>query len=435
MPCPPLYLGIDLGTSGCRMITIDPHGQVIAQAVSPLPVSLRQGATVSQRPEDWWQAIENTFVSLHRSLRQVGHSPRSIKAIAIDSTSGSLLLCDANGRPITPALMYDDQRPVEIVKMIKQNGPCDGLVENTGSALAKLLWWHQTGVTKSAHHALHPADWLSGNFTARFGISDYNNALKLGYDVIHRQWPDWVTRLGFNPRLLPEVVEPGQTVGRISPSIAMRFGLSDTVEIVAGTTDSVAAVMASGADQVGDGVTALGTTLVLKLLSKMPITNASSGIYSHRLGSYWLIGGASNSGGAAIARYFSLDEVKQLSEKIDPMQASGLNYYPLPATGERFPIADRDLKSRVQPIPDESSLFLHGLLEGVASIEALGYQRLKEQGGPQLKRLFASGGGSHNQAWRKIRERKIGLTITASRHDQPAYGVALLAHHRCNSTG
>lgn len=430
----PLYLGIDLGTSGCRIIAIDHNDQIVAESESPIPPSVIQEKGVSQSPGDWWRAVNSAFAGLSHQLQRLNRSTKSISTIAIDSTSGSLLLSDTEGTPITPALMYNDQRPMEIVNQISAVNPNPGTIDNPNSALAKLLWWHHQGATSAARHALHPADWLSGKFTSRFGISDHNNALKLGYDVINKKWPEWIGDLSLKLELLPEIVEPGQSLGRISRSVSKLFDLSDKVEIIAGTTDSIATFLASGADQIGDGVTTLGTTLAVKLISQVAITNPAYGVYSHRLGSHWLVGGASNSGGGAIARYISLGDIKKLSGMIDPTQACNLNYYPLAAIGERFPIADPEMKSRIQTIPDQPATFLQGLFEGVAAVETMAYQRLEQLGGPRLQRLFSSGSGNLNSTWNTIRERMIGLTIQPNIHNQSAYGVARLAHHGCNIT-
>ena len=93
--------------------------------------------------------------------------------------------------------------------------------------------------------------------------------------------------------------------------------------IVAGTTDGCAAFLASGASSPGDGVTSLGTTLTLKLLSATPVFAPQFGIYSHRIGDQWLAGGASNTGGAAIAKYFSRDEIARLTPLLDPDHPTG----------------------------------------------------------------------------------------------------------------
>jgi sugar (pentulose or hexulose) kinase len=98
-------------------------------------------------------------------------------------------------------------------------------------------------------------------------------------------------------------------------------------------------------------VTALGSTLTIKLLSEAPLFAPEYGIYSHRIGDSWLAGGASNSGGKVLAQHFAAERIAELTSRIDAETESGLDYYPLPGKGERFPIADPDLEPRMTPRP------------------------------------------------------------------------------------
>lgn len=93
-------------------------------------------------------------------------------------------------------------------------------------------------------------------------------------------------------------------------------------------------------------MTSLGSTLAIKLLSTTRIEDARFGVYSHRLDDKWLVGGASNTGGAVLRQLFSDDQLENLSMQIDPMEASPLDYYPLPTQGERFPISDPKMAPR-----------------------------------------------------------------------------------------
>jgi hypothetical protein len=79
-------------------------------------------------------------------------------------------------------------------------------------------------------------------------------------------------------------------------------------------------------------------------------------------GDSWLVGGASNSGGAVLRQLFSDQQLTDLSAGIDPSVASPLDYYPLPAPGERFPVNDPQLQPRLEPRPADDALFLHGEL-------------------------------------------------------------------------
>jgi sugar (pentulose or hexulose) kinase len=198
-----------------------------------------------------------------------------------------------------------------------------------------------------------------------------------------------------------QVVAPGSHLGPVIPGLAQRFNLSPACQVVAGTTDSIAAFLASGADQTGDAVTSLGSTLVLKLLSQNRVDASQYGIYSHRLGDRWLVGGASNSGGAVLRHFFDAASLAQLSQQINPDISVDLDYYPLLSPGERFPIHDPALPPRLSPRPEDDTLFLQGLLWGIARIEQRGYDLLQRLGASPLKQIYTAGGGAETKSGRE----------------------------------
>lgn len=418
------FLGIDLGTSGCRAIVIDDDGVVVAEARKTLPASRRPtGGASTQSPVEWWQAVQSLVRTVTTGVEH------RIRALSIDGTSSTTLLCDHQGEPLTPALMYDDRQAAAQAQTIATAVPTDSPVQGPGSALAKAMWLSASIPHDKIAYILHQADWLAACFTRRFGICDENNALKLGYDVIARRWPDWIDRLPIERRWFPQVVPVGTVIAPIDGDVAAMLSLAGDVVVVAGTTDSNAATLAAGADDIGDAVTSLGSTLVLKVLSDKPVYSAADGVYSHRLGEQWLVGGASNSGGGVLRQYFNDEQLDALSRRIDPDRPSGLDYYPLPGIGERFPHADPAKQPQLSPRPNDDALFLQGLLEGIAAIEAAGYRRLHALGAPYPKQVQTSGGGAANLVWQKIRARYLGVPVRSATQTEAAYGAALIA--RC----
>lgn len=415
-------IGIDLGTSGCRAIAIDADACVLQTARRDLPASLEPGpGKREQDPAAWWSAVRGVLGDLDAATR------RRVCAVAVDGTSGSLLLCDRHGRPLTPALMYDDRRATRQAQRVAAGAPGDRPVHGPGSALARCLYLLETIDQRQVAHVLHQADWINGRLTGRYGVADENNVLKLGYDPVSRTWPDWLADLDLPAGLLPDVRPVGAPLGRIDPASAQALGLPVATRVVAGTTDSNAAAIAAGIERTGEAVTSLGSTLVLKVLAERPVNASRYGVYSHRIGDRWLVGGASNSGGRVLRQYFSDRQLRQLSARIDARHPSGLAYYPLPAPGERFPHADPQWPPRLTPRPADDVLFLQGLLEGIAEIEASGYRRLAELGAPYPTRVFSSGGGAGNAVWQAIRADRLGVPVMPALHTEAAYGAALVA--------
>ncbi|MEO0429063.1 MAG: FGGY-family carbohydrate kinase [Pseudomonadota bacterium] len=407
-----LALGIDVGTSGVRCAALRPDGSL--EALTSAEMS--EAGSDPRSPATWRDALD---LALERMWRDVPSD--LIGACAVDATSGTVLALDSAERPVGAVFMYND--PVDdpaILHAISSVAPREtaGWGANSGLARAMALQG-RPGVTR----ILHQADWIAECLTGTPMPSDESNALKTGYDPVGRQWPAWLARTGLSLDLLPEVVPVGASTGRACG----RFGLPSGVPMVAGVTDGCASFLATGAARPGEGVTALGTTLTIKLLSDRPVFAPEYGIYSHRIGDVWLAGGASNTGGGALAQYFTLDEIGMLSIRIDPFEDSGLDYYPLPKPGERFPVSDPDLAPRLEPRPADDAAFLHGLLEGVARIEAQGYRRLAELGAPALASIRTVGGGASNAVWQAMRHRILGVPGADVASDAAAAGVARLA--------
>ncbi|MDR2876206.1 MAG: carbohydrate kinase, partial [Methylobacillus sp.] len=232
-----LFLGLDFGTSGARVSLIDSAEQEHFHASASFSDNTWQ---------EWQTALQQLIAAIPADLR------RRIAALAFCGTSGTALLCDENGTPLLPALPYNDNRAAQ---------------PDTPSTRAKLLWFLRQPEARNARYFLHQADWLAFLLHGKPGLSDYHNSLKLGYNVEKLAYPAEMLRAEY-AALLPQIREPGSVFGTITPHAAAVFGLPENCVIRAGTTDSIAAFFACGITELGMAVTSLGSTLVLKLLSR-----------------------------------------------------------------------------------------------------------------------------------------------------------------------
>lgn len=409
-----IYIGVDLGTSGYRGVAIDQHQQLVA--------IYHQDATETgkeQTAEAQWLTVKQVISQIIKKC-----NGRTIEAISVDASSGSVMMTNQNGRPITPMLMYDDDRSIEQSNKISQYAPLQSGCHGSTSGLAKLCYFQQQGLQVESL-LVHQADWINFNLGAPLGITDENNALKSGYDPIERSWPNWISKVT-NTKHLPKVVPVGEKIGQLSKELCIQFKLDNRPDIIAGTTDSIAALISTGISQVGQAVTSLGSTLVVKLISEQPIFVPEQGIYSHRLANLWLVGGASNTGGKVLRHFFEDKKLRQLSKQID-ITAPTIDYYPLLSAGERFPINDPKLKPNITPRPKSDVAFLHSLLQSIANIEHLAYKRLVAAGTVQATVIYTTGGGSTNTVWQQIRQQTLKVPVLIPEHTQAAYGSALIA--------
>lgn len=409
------YLGIDFGTSGARAQIIDDQGQVVCEEQRHFGT-----LTAHQTADIWRDALWDLITTLPIAIRT------QLSAIAIDGTSGTVLACDGQLRATNPPLLYNDSRAATEAQHIKRIAPVGHPVAAATSGLAKVLWLKRRLGYIGARLYLNQADWLSGLLTEQAGFTDYHNALKMGLDLESLAWPGWMKQL-LDMKYLPLPVMPGSVLTTLSSARARYLGLNPACVVRAGTTDSIAAFLASGAKQSGHAVTSLGSTLVLKLLSDTRVESAGHGVYSHWFGPRWLAGGASNAGGAVLRQFFGDSQLATLSATIDPTVPSPLDYLPLSRAGERFPVNDPHLSPRLTPRPADDAAFLHGLLESLARIESQGYRLLADLGATPLVKVESAGGGAQNDTWTRIRQRLLGVPVSRASHTEAAYGAALLA--------
>ena len=402
----PLAFGIDLGTSGVRIAVINAAGELLHTQ----SCGYRQGLIY---PDDWIRGITTLTKAIPEELRQ------RIRCLAVDGTSGTLLACNDNGEALGEALSYSEACPEQVphlAELASDGGPA---ASSHGSLARALRLLERFG---SSVLLRHQADWVNGWLLQTWRWGEEGNNLRLGWQLQEKRWPKGFERAHWLGAL-PEIRASGSTLGELAPAIAKTLGLPKVVKIVAGTTDANAAVLAANPGP-QDGITVLGTTLVLKRFTNTPLIGP--GVTSHRIAGRWLCGGASNTGGAVLQQEFPNIDLTELSRQIDPEQSSGLNYRPLPGVGERFPIDDLLLEPVLTPRPVSDALHLHGLLEGMAQIEAEGWRRLTALGAEPPQRVITLGGGARNPQWRRLRERAIGCPVV-SNQTPPAAGVARLA--------
>ncbi len=195
----PLVIGIDIGTSGARAVAMRPDFSIARQSA----VRLDKFGQNPRAPSAWWQAVQAALTDLLSGI-----DPTAVRAIAVDGTSGTVLPVDDAGRPLAEPLMYNDKvADDDILAAIAREAPEASAAHGATSGLAKALrFLRLPGIAA----VLHQADWIAGNLSGRFAVSDENNALKTGYDVEARRWPDWIAATGMRMDLLPRCRRAGR---------------------------------------------------------------------------------------------------------------------------------------------------------------------------------------------------------------------------------
>ena len=415
----PLGLGVDLGSSGLRLALIHAGGEVLAELGSVYPSPFVD-------PQGWRSGLIALCSRLDPDLRA------RVAAIAIDGTSGTLLLCRPDGSPapagLGQALPYHQACPQKASFAALLVGPeaADTPAAGASGSLARALALLDAaaGAGLSGPWLLrHQADWLMGWLLGDWSWGEEGNNLRLGWDLQTRRWCGAIADQPWSPAL-PRICASGDRLGPLAPAAARALGLPGACRVVAGSTDATAAVIAAD-PQPGDGVTVLGTTLALKQVVSEPIV--APGVSCQRFGGQWLVGGASNAGAGVLRQFFTDAQLQELSRQIDPRRSTGLSLRPLPRAGERFPVDDPHLQPILAPRPVSDALYLQALLEGLAAIERDGWRRLQALGAPAIQRVLTLGGGATNPQWRQIRERLLGVPVLNRPQASAARGMARLA--------
>jgi len=400
------YGGLDFGTSGARISIINLHKNLVYSNSVPYSCGFKD-------PNSWINSCENLLFSLPIEVKINLHK------LAISGTSGTLIASNLRGDPIGEAIPYY-QACIEHKILLESLTSGEDHLRTPYSSLAKALKL----IDKYGTNILlrHQSDWITGWFLKDWTHGEEGNNLKLGWDIQKDSWPKSFLNTSWQ-KCLPHIVKSGKIIGQINSDLAERFNLNKKLILTSGTTDSNAGVIAAGLGK-EDGLTVLGTTIVVKKIINNPIKK--KGITIHRVNDVWICGGASNAGCGILSKFFSDLEIKELSRQINPSKNTSLDLLPLNSKGERFPVNNSNLEPILGPRPVSDSLYLHALFEGLAKIELKGWEELSKLTGSLPKKIITIGGGSKNPQWRKIREKIINIPIVSC-NQSTSFGTALLA--------
>ena len=433
-----LVLGIDVGTQGARAMVTDLSGVVkaeVSESFGAETLTSTDEGVFEQDPRMWRTALERCLVGVVHKLADQGVAADAIVAAAVTSTSGTLCLCDAQGEPIGKAIMYSDTRSAGVVPAVRAASAAwetrIGTRMGASYALTKAVWLAQVDPSRvdRARWLLSPADLVAGWLTGEPGVADWTSAFKWGYDVVELEWPAFIgEELGLPVDKLPRVVAPGQAVGHVSQAMARVTGLSPRTIVAAGATDGNASQLASGAASLGDWNSTLGTTLVLKGVTRELVRDPEGRIYCHRHpDGHWAPGGASSTGADCLALRFGADRLDALNAPALDHSPTDLVLYPLTRRGERFPFVQPDAEGFCLGEAADEATWYAAHLEGLAYVERLAYEVVGSLGAEVGPRIYCAGGGSRSAAGLQIRADVLGREMVVPEHEAGAMGAAMLA--------
>ena len=445
-----VWVGIDLGTQGARAVAVDDDGTVRAAASRPFTSRRCRGPDGSARheqdPAAWSAGVDTVLAELTGRLGTV-----EVAGVAVDGTSGTIVLTGADGTPLTAGVMYDDARGRSRADSARAAG--DTLWRELGYRIGD-TWALPTVLALLDEHpgacVRHQTDVVTAHLVGRPTATDWSTALKTGYDLQRQRWPtDVLAALGLDAAQLPDVVAPGTELGPLGAEAAARTGLPPGIPVLAGMTDGCAAQLGAGVVAPGEWNAVLGTTLVVKGVTTELLRDPSGTVYCHRgpQHGWWLPGGASNVGAAVLADVVDPARFEAITTALerDPPPDVPL-VMPLRGHGERFPFdapdasgfwLDGDRPRSLDTLAaavGETAAFA-GIAEGVAFVERLAFEHLASLGADTSGRRVISGGATANHWWNRRRAAVSGVDLARPKAAEPAVGMALLARAAVEAGG
>jgi len=257
-------LGIDLGTSGVKVLITDPEGLILSRGSADYPMLMPQPGWVEQDPDDWWQA---TILAIQNALSGLKEKPE-IGAIGISGQMHGIVLLDKKDQLLLPAIIWPDQRSSSQVAEITSLMGNERLIEITGSIAATgfqaatLLWIQQNmeQVWKKIRRILLPKDYLRWRLCDEF-VTDPSDAAGTGFlDGESRSWSEeLLSRMHINAHLLPHVKPSMALSGYLGAKAAEEMGLKDGIPVVVGAADTAASLLGAGITEARDLLLTIST--------------------------------------------------------------------------------------------------------------------------------------------------------------------------------
>ncbi|BBH23609.1 carbohydrate kinase [Paenibacillus baekrokdamisoli] len=413
-------------------------GEQLAALQQPYTHSHPAGSSQSegaheQDPVQWWHILTGLLKQLADQLAGSA-TLGQIKAISVTSTSGTVIPMDRFNEPLHPALMYNDSRSsVEAIACSEasaQDPTSPSVSFHSSYGLPKILWFMRRYPDAASRIGrwCHAGDYILGKLSGVWGVTDYTNALKTGYDLQEERWPAYITgRLSVPSAWLPEVAAPGTFLGPLPAFVAACTGMPEGTPVMLGMTDGCASQVASGAAAPGDWSTTIGTTLVVKGVTRARVLDPLERLYNHKHPQgFWMPGGASNTGAAWITRDYAGYDLDALDSAVARMIPTPWLSYPLMQTGERFPFLCANARG-FDPTEVSAESLYAARMEGVAFMERMSYDMIEQLSGEAPARIFTAGGASRSASWLQIRSDVLQKPIVKMKYADGAVGAAIIA--------
>jgi sugar (pentulose or hexulose) kinase len=448
----PLILSVDLGTTSIKLAIIDNHGHIVATAMREYVLKTEQASYVECSEDTYWDAFTGGLAEL---LETIGNRKASIKALGISAQGETLFFLDEKGKSLRDAIVWMDNRAEKESSELREKFTDEVCYKTTGQVqfdpcwpAAKVLWVkkNQPEVFKKTKTFALIEDWFIYRLTGHMVTEGSLITSTVYWNLITKKWwPEMLAFLGISEDRLPKIMEPGEKVGAILPSIAEALDLPKDMVICTGALDQAAAAIGIGNICEGRFSENIGAALAICAPVSKPLFDPNRKMPLHYFGipnMYMLH--TFTTGGMAIkwfrdsfcemeksvaeltgkSAYMLMDDEAALV----PAGSDGLVALPH-LSGSMAP----DVNARAKGVFFGFTMkhgkphFIRAIMESVGYIIRRNIEAL-ENAGLRVSELRSSGGGSKSPLWNQIKADIIGKPLVTIKCSEAAcLGAAILA--------
>ncbi len=439
-----MYLGIDLGTSGVKVVLTNEQGAVVATSHAALDVSMPKPLWSEQNPQDWWNA---TCACLDELADK--QSLADVKAIGLSGQMHGATLLDVDGEILRPAILWNDGRCDaecrEIESTVKDARQRSGNIVMAGFTAPKLLWVknHEPDVFAKVKKVLLPKDYLRYKLTGEFASDMSDSAGTIWLNTESRSWDNTLLNAcGLTESHMPSLFEGNEVTGFLNAGLAERWGMN-AVAVAGGGGDNAAGAIGCGIVEPGQAMLSLGTSGVYFAVTEDFRTNTAQAVHSfcHALPNRWHLMSVMLSAASCLQWYASQSGYENVGEMIDDVEHNvAFDDTAIPLflpylTGERTPHNNPYAKASFFGV-SASTTHAHmarAVMEGVSMALADGMDAVDESG-VTVSDISLIGGGAKSAFWRQLLSDVSGRKLSYRQGGDvgPALGAARLAQLAVN---
>ena len=439
-----LLLGIDIGTSACKIAVFNEAGQVLAQSAQPYPVYYPHPEWAEQDADEWWSAV---CAGLREVLSRPEIEASDICCIGIDGQSWSAIPVDNTGNALAKTPIWMDTRARDICSRVKERFGENTVFDIAGNdflpsyTAPKILWFQEERpeIFSKTSKFLQSNSYIAYRLTGVLS-QDVSQLYGLQFFSLHRMQYDssLAAELGISPDLIPDICPCDQIIGCVTKEAAALTGLMEGTPVVAGGLDAACGTLGAGVCRPGQTQEQGGTAGGMSICTGNAFAHKKLILSPHVVPGLFLLQGGTVGGGGALKWFrqelgngMSFDELTAEAAKV-LAGSEGVVFLPYMA-GERSPIWNPDAKGVFYGLDYSKTRghMIRAVLEGVAF--ALEHNlRVAAEAGAEVGTLNAMGGSSNSALWMQIKSDVTGKTIQVPASDTAAtLGAAILAGVGC----